>query len=384
MNWKKASRWIGVVLLSLLFALFVGGYFFVHSRMFNQFVLSQLEQQTRARAGARLNISSMAISWHHLAIDLYGLTLHGAESSIQPPLLAMEHLRIRLKIVSLLRSKVDLAEIVIDRPEAHIFLDALGHSNLPETPPASSSSSFPETIFNLVVQHVSIKDGQIYYNDEKIPLAAELRDFRAESSFNNLSSEYPGSLSYNNARIAAKNFNPVEHDLRLQFAANRSSLTINSLTLAAGKSHVSAQGKLANYDRPSVEANYEGVVVTSELAHILKEPSLPEGEVTLTGNFRYQNIQGKRNFLDSASLEGVASSRGFLVRIGQASIPTQGIRAVYGLHDGDLNVRNIEAQLLGGHLSGNYELRDVSRAPASRFDAAIRNVSLDAIDLAAG
>jgi translocation and assembly module TamB len=383
MNWKKASRWIGVVLLSLLFALFVVGYFFVHSRMFNQFVLSQAEQQTHARTGARLNISSVAIDWSHLAVDLYALTLHGAESRIQPPLLAMEHLRIRLKIVSLLRSKVDLAEIVIDRPEAHIFLDAQGHSNLPETPPASSSSSFPETIFNLAVQHVSINDGQIYYNDEKIPLAAELRDFRAESSFNNLSSEYRGSLSYNNARIAAKNFNPVEHDLRLQFAANRSSLTINSLTLAVGKSHVSAQGKLANYDRPSVEANYEGVVITSELAHILKEPSLPEGEVALTGKFRYQNIPGEKNFLDSASLEGVASSRGFLVRIGQASIPTQGIRAVYRLHDGDLNVRNIEAQLLGGHLSGNYELRDVSRAPASRFDAAIRNVSLDAIDLAA-
>src|SRR5246127_3356399 len=167
MNWKKASRWIGVVLLSLLVALFVVGYFFVHSRMFNQFVLSQAEEQTHARTGARLNISRVAIDWPHLAVDLYGLTLHGAEPRIQPPLLAIEHLRIRLKIVSLLRSKVDLAEIVIDRPEAHIFLDAQGHSNLPETPPASSSSSFPETIFNLAVQHVSINDGQIYCNDEK-------------------------------------------------------------------------------------------------------------------------------------------------------------------------------------------------------------------------
>lgn len=372
-----------MVLLSVLIALLVAAYFLVHTRAFNQFVLSQLEQQTRARAGARLNISSMAIDWHRLALDLYGLTLHGAESSIQPPLLAAAHVRIRLKIVSLLKSKVDLAEIMIDRPEAHIFMDTQGHSNLPETPSARSSSSFPETIFDLAVQHVSINDGQIYYNDEKIPLAAEFRDFRAQANFSNSSNEYRGSFSYDNARLTVENFNPVQHDLRLQFVANRSGLTINSLTLAAGKSHVSAQGKIANYDSPSVEANYEGVVVTSELAHILKEPSLPEGAVALAGNFRYQKASSNKNFIDSASLEGIASSRGLVARIGQASIATQAIRAVYQLHDGNLNVRDVEAQLLAGHLSGNYEMRHVSHAPVSRFDAAIRNVSLDAIDLAA-
>ena len=371
------------MLLSFVTVLFIVGYFLVHTRVFNQFVVSQLEQQTRARAGARLNISTMAIDWHHLAVDLYGLTLHGAESSIQAPLLAVEHLRIRLKIVSLLGAKVDLAEIVIDRPEAHIFLDTQGYSNLPEPPSASSSSSFPENILNLAVQHVSINDGQIYYNDEKIPLAAEFRDFRAQTSFDNLSSEYRGSFSYENARVAVEKFSPVEHGLRVQFAANRSSLTINSLTLAAGKSHLSAQGKLANYNSPTVEANYEGVVVTSELAHILKEPSLPEGEVALTGNFRYQNIPRRKNFLDSTSLDGVASSRGLVVRIGQGSIPMQGIRAVYRLRDGNLSVGSIEAQLLAGHLSGNYEMRHVSHAPVSHFDSAISNVLLDTIDLAA-
>ena len=374
---------MGVVFLSFLTALVVVGYFIVHTRGFNKFVLSQLEQQTRARAGARVNISRMAIDWHRLALDLYGLTLHGAESSIQPPLLAVEHLRIRLKIVSLLKSKFDLAEIVIDRPEAHIFMDTQGQSNLPETPSARSSSSFPETIFDLAVQHISINDGQIYYNDEKIPLAAEFRDFKAQTNFSNSSNEYRGSFSYDNARITVENFNPLQHGLRLQFAANRSGLTINSLTLAAGKSHVSARGKIANYHSPSVEAIYEGVVVTSELAHILKEPSLPEGEVALTGNFRYQKTSSNKNFLDSASLEGIASSRGLVARIGQASIATRAIRAVYQLHDGNLNVRNVEAQLLAGHLSGNYEMRHVSHAFVSHFDAAIRNVSLDAIDLAA-
>ncbi len=383
MNWKKATRRIGAALLTLLTALFVGGYIVVHTRAFNRFVLSQLEQQTRARTSARLNISSMAIHWSHLAADIYGLNLHGTESSTQPPLLAVEHLRIRLKIVSLFRSKVDLAEIVIDKPEAHVFLDAQGHSNLPETSSAGSSSSFPETFFNLAVQHVSINDGQIYYNDEKIPLAAEFRNFQAQIRFDNLSREYRGSLSYDNAHITAQTLNPVEHDLRLQFVANRSCLTINSLMLASGKSRITAHGSLVNYDRPSIEADYEAVVVTTELARILKEPSLPDAEVALTGKFRYHKVPSEWNFLDSASLEGVASSRSLVVRVGQASIPMQGVRAAYRLRDGNLNVSNVEAHLLAGRLSGNYEMRHVSHAPASHLDAAIRNVSLDAIDLAA-
>ena len=110
---------------------------------------------------------------------------------------------------------------------------------------------------------------------------------------------------------------------------------------------------------------------------------MPEAEVALTGKFRYQKVPNETNFLDGASLEGVASSRSLVVLVGQASIPMQGVRAAYRLRDGNLNVSNVEAHLLAGRLSGNYEMRHVSHAPVSHLDAAIHNVSLDAIDLAA-
>src|SRR3984893_6008684 len=133
MNGKRLFRWAGVTFAGAVLVLVVAVIVVVHTTGFQHFVLEQIEQKAQASLGARLNIERMAIDWRLVTMDFYGITLHGKESSSQAPLFVADHLRVGLKIISILRREVDLNEIVLDQLIAHINIDRGGLYNLPQS-----------------------------------------------------------------------------------------------------------------------------------------------------------------------------------------------------------------------------------------------------------
>ena len=111
----------------------------VHTKAFNQWVLSNVIQGVQKSTGGRVEIRSVAIDWEKLDVDLYGIVLYGAGAE-PAPFFEADRLRIGVKIVSLFRRKVDLAEVILDRPQLHLVVDAQGNSNIPR--PASGQKSF--------------------------------------------------------------------------------------------------------------------------------------------------------------------------------------------------------------------------------------------------
>src|SRR5260370_6825412 len=115
-----------------------------------------------------------------------------------------EHLGVRLGLRALLKKQVDLYAITVDRPVVWLRVDAGGNTNLPKPPPSSSSSS--ETI---VVRHASLKDGTINYNDQQIPLAAELDDFKASVQFDAPASKSRAPIGYPQGLVETPGMAPV-------------------------------------------------------------------------------------------------------------------------------------------------------------------------------
>src|ERR1700676_2236617 len=141
MNGKTVFRRAAVTIGGTLVVLRVAAIVLIHAVAFQHFVLERIEQKAQASLGARLNIERMAINWRLFTFDFYGITLHGKESSSQAPLFVADHLRVGLKILSILRREVDLNEIVLDQPIAHLNIDRDGISNLPQSP-----STFPQPL----------------------------------------------------------------------------------------------------------------------------------------------------------------------------------------------------------------------------------------------
>ena len=384
MNEKRFFRWAAITIAATLVVLIVAAVVIVHTVAFQHFVLQQIEQKTQASMGARLNIERMAINWRLFTIDFYGIALHGKENSSQAPLFAADHLRVGLKIVSVLQRKVDLNEIVLDQPVVRLSVDRNGNSNLPQSPSSSGASgSTIDNLLDLAIQHVELNSGQIYYNDSETPLTAELHDFRSQIHFAPVVSEYRGTLGYTDGRVTVKTFRPIPHRLQMTFTVSHSGMAAGPVTVTTEKSNLNVHAKITNYDPAHIEGTYDGVVSTIELARFANSQSIPAGEVALTGSLRYDNDPNKAA-VESAYLDGRMSSSQLVVNLGQMQATPKSIRAEYRLQGGNLSVRNLEADLLGGHIGASYELSHLSGNSSSRAQASVQNVSLEAMNSAAG
>lgn len=364
-----------VLVVAGLSVLMLGAaYTLVRTAAFNRWVLAKVIRQAEQSTGSRVEIQSMAVDWKSLDVDLYGLLLYGAGSD-SVPLFRADHLRAGVKIVSLLRRKFDLAEVVLDRPELHLFVDAHGNSNMPHPAVEKKSTNPADAIFHMAIGHVAINSGEIVYDDKEVPLAAELRNFRAQIDYDLLTSEYKGSVGYEHGRVKAEDFNPVEHDALLQFRANRMGMAVEQLLVTTGKSHITVRGRLSDYASPSLQGSYEAVVFTEEVASVLKNSSIPIGQVTMVGTLGYKKVTGG-TFLDAAYLDGRLGSPQVVMREGRISTPIRSVQAKYSVEHGNLHVQDLTADVLRGRITANMEVLNLAGNAKSRLDAALKGISL--------
>lgn len=356
-------------------------YVTVHTSAFNRFALQEVVEEARRAAGSPVEIRSMEIHWSRLGVDLYGIVIQG-QGDTQPPFLRADHLEVGLKIISILRRKVDLRELVIDRPALNLRVNAQGQTNLPKPASRNSSSSSPvNTLFDLAIGHLVINSGEFHYNDRAVPVSVDLRGFQVDASYGPLAGTYRGSLAYNHGQVSVRDFNPIGHDARMNFTVSRSQLDFDPLTVVAGETRVTARGKLANYESPNVQFTYESSVSTPQLARILKISELPAGQVAVTGFARYQ-YAAEQPFLRSILANGQISAPRLGVQIERASTEARAVKGSFALEKGNLHVAALEAGLLQGHLRAKGDVLDLAGHTSTRLTASLNEISLEAVNQA--
>src|SRR5258708_27953508 len=195
-----------------------------------------MERQEREAKGAEGLVQNFVPHFSRLAADAYGITVRGNQPPSARPLVQADQLRIRLKIVSLLRKKVDLREIVLRHPVVNLQVRKDGTTNLPTTPKSNSNSS--TNPFDLGIQHVLLGDGEIYYADLKTPLQAELHDLQDEIKAQSIGKCYAGKVSYRNGSILYGDTKPLPQDLTASFNATPSEFRLKRLLLTVASSAI--------------------------------------------------------------------------------------------------------------------------------------------------
>ena len=370
---KKALKVAVIAILAVILLLVVASVLVVRSQAFNRYLLAKIIQSAQESTGARIDVQKLAIHWSPFTADLYGIVVHGREANTAPPLLAADHLGVSLGLRALLKHEVDLYAISLDHPVFYVHADAQGNLNLPQAPPSSSSFSM-----SLVVRHAALRDGVVIYNDEQIPLAADLENVRAQAEYDSTANSYKGSLVYGQGRIFTKDMKPVEHNLRVEFTANSDGVVLNPLILASGQTRLTAHANVSDFANPKIDGGYDAVLVTREIADIIRNPSLPRGEITLSGTVSYK-IAPNQTFLKALRLQGRLDSPGLAVRANQISTNINAVHGTYRLQDGNLSVQRLDANLLDGHLSAKMEVRHLDKTPSTQLNATIRGVSLEKI-----
>lgn len=288
----------------------------------------------------------------------------------------MDKLTVGLKIWALLDHRLELSDLLIEHPVANLIVGRTGNSNLPRPPTNPTSNT---TVWSLAVGHTLLRDGELFYNNTKSQLNADVYHLRTEIRFDPAVTGYSGSLSYQNGRLKYANYPVVPHALDATFSVTPSGASLDSLSLKMGSSQISARGQLRNYESPDVHAKYEILIHTPDFAWLVHEVS-PSGDLQIDGEMHYHDVAGQP-LLRALSADGTVTSGDIEAASSEARVRLQNLAAQYRLVDGNFDMPEMTANLTGGQLHAELTMQNLESVPSVAFQASLQRGSIQSAKL---
>lgn len=380
MNVKRTIGWTAAGVALLLIVAAVAGYLYLKTTSFQHFAVRKIVEQADEATGGRTEIGGLDFNLSTLTAHLYNVTMRGTEAANQPPLLHADKLTVRLKIVSAIHRQVSLQELLIDHPVVHLQVNTEGKNNLPTAPPSQSSSQ--TSVFDLAVAHAQLSNGEVYYNDRKTPVEADLYNLGTDIRFESLARRYDGTLSYQNGHLRYAEYAPLGHNLNLKFSATQQQFELSALRLNVGSSEINLKAQLTNYSNPLADGEYRIQIHTQDFAAM--SPSLsPSGDVSVNGKLHYQAV-ANQPLMKSVSVDGQVASNLLMAVASGRRVEARNLQGSYRLAGGNLEIPNISLESLGGKVTATATMKHLDATPESIIHAALNNISLKAIQHLAG
>jgi len=374
MRANRIFRWLVVLAALLLLALPIASFIVIKTPWFHRYILSRIIEEGAAATGGRLELQNWDLRFSPLTVDFYGITLHGSEMPTAKPLLQADKITVSVSLSSLLlHRQLKFTQILVQHPVASLQIAENGSSNIPSAPRQQTGSN--ASIWDLAVAHALLSQGEVYYNDRKSQLDADLYDLRSEIRFDALATRYTGSLSYHNGRLQYGQYRPLPHSLDAKFTATPQNATLDSLLVSIGSSRLSAHGDLTSYSNPTINAAYQLQLHAQDFRDFSPDIAAA-GDLTLDGGVRYQSSPSQP-FLRSISVDGTGHSSSLRAASAQGGIELHSVKARYRLADGDLEVSGVGAEIAGGHLSAELAIHHLDSTPAGMLHASLQRVRIE-------
>ena len=374
MRSRKIIGWTLAVLGILIVAGLIGGVLFLKTASFQRLAIRTIVADVNQSTGGRVDIHNFDFQLSTLTAQLYDVTIHGGEAPGQPSLLHIDKLTVGLKILSVLRRKVSVSELLIEHPVVYVQIDRTGKSNLPQSPQEQSSSN--TSVFDLAAGHVLLARGEINYNDATVPVEADLYGLKTEIHFEPLKTRYRGSISYDSGRLRYATEPSFPHSLDARFSASPTRFSLESALLKVGLSSVSLHADISNYDHPTMDGHYDLRIHTQDLSTIL-QPVASAGDVSLSGSMHYQGSDGEP-LLRLISIDGQIASDSLTAASSKGRLDLRRLRGHYQLLNGTLKAHDVDFEALGGGVSADVEVRHLDTTVDARIQTTLRAISLEA------
>ena len=145
-------------------------------------IVEELEKAT----GARVELGNFHFGWRLLSARFDGLTLHGREPAGSPPLFHADRMQFDIHIESFWGRKISLGNVEMSHFSTHIQVEKDGSTNVPG-PKVAAGTGPPDLqgLFELKIAQLRLEDGEILWNDTRIPLQASGGNFEFAMSYAN-------------------------------------------------------------------------------------------------------------------------------------------------------------------------------------------------------
>jgi translocation and assembly module TamB len=378
--WKTILRWVIAVIAILVILVAIAIPVLLHNERVHQYVLRTAREKAATALGVPVDIRdfSLAFSGINPTLDVYDVRVHGHAPFTDVPVLELGHARVSVTITSLLRKTWYLNALELHQPVVRVVTDRQGNSNLPQ--PKKSESKSQTSIFDFGVRHAVLDGGEVYYNNQKSALNADLHDLQLTADYEVSDRAYAGNLSYQNGHIKLDRFNPIPHDFSARFRLTEDRFTLEDAALHSGSSFVKVSGTVDQYATPTMHANarYDAAIDATEFRRLLKNNSLPLGTLALRGTLDY-TARPNVPMLNAVALNGTISSRRLELKTPSLATTIDDLSGTYSLVNGDAQLRNLRAQVLGGSLRADATVRDLMGRSQGHLTATLADAQLSAV-----
>ena len=256
-------------------------------------IVEELEETT----GARVELGNFHFGWRLLSARFDGLTLHGREPVGSPPLFHADKLQFDFHIESFWGRKISLGNVEMSHFSTHVQVEKDGSTNVPG-PKIATGGGRPDLqgLFDLKVAQLRLEDGEILWNDTRIPLQANGGNFEFAMNYADEGGRpvYLGQISWQKFEIAALRTLPFSSNFSARFTLRQNSFSVTQLQWKSSGIELDAQANLANFVQPAWTFRYRGQVRLEDFWTILRQRDAPGGHIEFAGDGGY--VTEKVNF----------------------------------------------------------------------------------------
>ncbi len=255
-----------------------------------RWVRNALIHQLEASTGAHVELGGFHLHALRMRAELDNLTLHGLEKSSDTPLFHADRVQVGITVLSFLHRQFKIDELLVDRPQLTVRFEKNGSSNLPmpKTPP--HAGPWQETLFNLRIGRVELRNGSASVNDRRVPLEVKGQNLAFLLQYvvpADGGPAYVGNLGWNQVELDLQRDLPLRFDLSTKFVLHRDSFELDELIWKALHSELNLRAELPSFARADWNLHYRGRLSLEDVRKIFREPLTPDLIADFSGEARY-------------------------------------------------------------------------------------------------
>ncbi len=360
----RRLRWL--LIPALLVALLGAGVLYVlESVWVREKVRAMIVAEVEKATGGRAELTAFDFNWRTLKVTANEFVLHGKEGPGQAPFVRTRAVRVGLTVRSWWQRDVELTELVVDKPEVHIYVGSDGSTNIPEPRVPRKPDGAPlEELFRLKIGRLEARDGLFEFDSKSTPFSTVARGLQAKLTYDKRKPRYLVTLGAASVQLPGQ-LNPrVEVSAALE--ANRMSL--ERVRAFIGESVVEFTGAIEDFRHPRIDGQVRSSV---QLRDIELSP-VRQGFGVVTGTLHYS---AERGFMIDGRVQAeqlAYLSKEFKLNHGRIS-------SGFHLTTSRLSLSGLRLETPFGDWKGEGNLREWR---AFKLDGEANRVDLDALQAA--
>jgi translocation and assembly module TamB len=345
-KWKRWVLGLGLLIVAVPLTLML----IVSSGAADNYVRRTIIEQIQKLTSGSATLAEFHFNPWRLRVTLSDFTVHGREPAGTPPFFHADRLEVGLRIDSVWGRKFSLGDVEVSHPVLHLRLERDGSINVPVARRPSQGKPLRQRIFEIVVRRLKLDDGEMLFNDVRVPLVAEGGRFDLSIDYAELNAKpmYLGEFRWQQMELVARRYLPFNSDLSVRFTLEPNSFSVTQLFWKAPHTSIDAQLWNLNLANPNWAFRYRGHLDFKDLQTILRKPNSPSGNVDFSGDGHFGD--GRLGVTGKYSAADIVMPYDWFHSSGITS------RGSYRADRAALEVPDFSAQALGGAIEGQVQV----------------------------